>query len=113
MDPAAGNTPTLFDVTENKLQLHFVELETAQMVRSLPDVHAAVFNVNYALQPGLNPITNGIFLEGAESPYVNVIAVRAGDEQRPELQQLVVSLLSEEVRAFAMEKCPGAVVPVF
>jgi len=113
VDPAAGITPTIFDITENKLQLRFVELEAAQMVRSLPDVHAAVINGNYALQAGLNPITDAIFLEGAESPYVNVIAVRAGDEQRPELQQLVEALLSDETRAFIMEKYEGAVVPVF
>ena len=90
-----------------------MELEAAQLVRSLPDVHAAVINGNYALQAGLNPITDAIFLEGAESPYVNVIAVRAGDEQRPELQQLVEALLSDETRAFIMEKYEGAVVPVF
>jgi len=72
-----------------------------------------VINGNYALQAGLNPITDAIFLEGAESPYVNVIAVRAGDEQRPELQQLVEALLSDEIRAFIMEKYEGAVVPVF
>lgn len=45
-----------------------MELEAAQLVRSLPDVHAAVINGNYALQAGLNPITDAIFLEGAESP---------------------------------------------
>ena len=50
LDPEAGITPTVFDITANKLQIRFVELEAAQLVRSLPDVHAAVINGNYALQ---------------------------------------------------------------
>ncbi|NLM41899.1 MAG: ABC transporter substrate-binding protein [Firmicutes bacterium] len=113
VDPAAGITPTVFDITANKLQLRFVELEAAQLVRSLPDVHAAVINGNYALQAGLNPISDAIFLEGAESPYVNVIAVRAEDVGREDLQLLVQALLTDEIRSFILEKYAGAVVPVF
>lgn len=113
VDPAAGITPTVFDITANKLQLRFVELEAAQLVRSLPDVHAAVINGNYALQAGLNPISDAIFLEGAESPYVNVIAVHAEDVGREDLQLLVQALLTDEIRSFILEKYAGAVVPVF
>jgi len=113
VDPAAGITPTVFDITANKLQLRFVELEAAQLVRSLPDVHAAVINGNYALQAGLNPISDAIFLEGAESPYVNVIAVRAEDVGREDLQLLVQALLTDGIRSFILEKYAGAVVPVF
>lgn len=113
LDPEAGITPTVFDITANKLQIRFVELEAAQLVRSLPDVHAAVINGNYALQADLSPTQDAIFLEGAESPYVNIIAVRAGDEQRADLQQLVEALLTDEIRQFILDQYQGAVVPAF
>lgn len=113
LDPEAGITPTVFDITANKLQIRFVELEAAQLVRSLPDVHAAVINGNYALQADLSPTQDAIVLEGAESPYVNIIAVRAGDEQRADLQQLVEALLTDEIRQFILDQYQGAVVPAF
>ena len=113
LDPEAGITPTVFDITANKLQIRFVELEAAQLVRSLPDVHAAVINGNYALQADLSPTQDAIFLEGAESPYVNIIGVRAGDEQRADLQQLVEALLTDEIRQFILDQYQGAVVPAF
>lgn len=113
LDPKAGIEPTIFDITENELQIRLVELEAAQLSRSLPDVQAAVINGNYALQANLNPTKDAIFLEGAESPYVNVIAVRAGTEDDPIFAKLVEALLSSEVRDFILENYGGAVVPVF
>jgi len=97
----------------NKLQIKFVELEAAQLSRSLPDVDAAVINGNYALQANLNPVSDAIFLEGAESPYVNIIAVQAGDLADPTLLKLAEALRSDEVRNFIHETYGGAVVPVF
>ncbi len=113
LDPAAGITPTVFDVQENKGQLRFVELEAAQLSRSLLDVDAAVINGNYALQADLNPVEDAIFLEGAESPYVNVVAVRSIDTESSVLAKLVAALLSEEVRSFILTKYKGAVIPAF
>ncbi|NLJ80754.1 MAG: ABC transporter substrate-binding protein [Firmicutes bacterium] len=113
LNPEAGIVPTVFDLTENKLNLKFHELEAAQLSRSLPDVDAAVINGNYALQANLNPVTDAIFLEGAESPYVNVLAIRDGQEENPALLELAQALTSEEVRAFILEKYEGSVVPTF
>lgn len=113
LNPKAGIAPTVFDITENKLQLKFVELEAAQLSRSLPDVTAAVINGNYALQANLNPAKDAIFLEGSESPYVNVIAIRSGDEANSSLLKLVEALCSDTVRTFINETYDGAVVPVF
>ncbi|HBG01993.1 MAG TPA: methionine ABC transporter substrate-binding protein [Firmicutes bacterium] len=113
LNPDAGITPTIFDLTANKLQIKFVELEAAQLSRSLPDVDAAVINGNYALQANLNPVSDAIFLEGAESPYVNIIAVQAGDLADPTLLKLAEALRSDEVRNFIHETYGGAVVPVF
>lgn len=113
LDPAAGITPTIFDITENQLQLRFVELEAAQLSRSLPDVAAAVINGNYALEAGFNPVQDAIFLEGAESPYVNVIAIREEDLESEALRELAAVLNSPEVREFILNSYGGAVVPAF
>lgn len=113
LNPKAGITPSLLDITENKLQIKFHELEAAQLSRSLPDVQAAVINGNYALQANLSPTKDAIFLEGSESPYVNIIAVRATDVENPLLSKLAQALLSKEVREFITQKYGGAVVPVF
>lgn len=113
LHPEAGITPTIFDIRENKGQLRFTELEAAQLSRSLADVDAAVINGNYALQADLNPTRDAIFLEGAESPYVNVIAVRPDDVDNSALAQLAQALTSDAVRSFILEKYEGAVVPVF
>ncbi len=113
LEPEAGIQPTVFDITANELDIGFSELEAAQLSRVLPDVHAAVINGNYALQSGFNPVQDSLFLEGSESPYVNVIAVKAGDKENPVLLQLVEALLSDAVREFILEKYDGGVVPVF
>lgn len=113
VDVQAGITPTIFDIQANKNQIRFVELEAAQLSRSLPDVDAAVINGNYALQADLNPVEDAIFLEGAESPYVNIVAVRARDAENVVLAKLAAALLSEEVRSFILTNYKGAVVPAF
>lgn len=113
VNPKAGITPTVFDITENKLKLRFHELESAQLSRALPDVDAAVINGNYALLADLNPVKDAIFLEGAESPYVNILAVRAGDENRESLRKLADALTSQTVRQFIEETYDGSVIPTF
>lgn len=113
LDPKAGIEPTVFDIVENDLAIKFCELEAAQLSRVLTDVHGAVINGNYALQAGLNPVQDAIFLEGSESPYVNVIAVRAQDAENPALLKLAEALLSDAVRDFILEKYEGGVAPVF
>lgn len=113
LDPKAGIEPTVFDVTENKLNIRFVELEAAQLSRTLPDVHASVINGNYALQANFNPLSDAIFLEGAESPYVNILAVKSDDINNEALLKLAEVLRSEKVKQFIEEKYDGGVVPVF
>ncbi len=111
IDPAAGLEAVPGDITENPHNLEFVELEAAQLPVTLPDVDFAIINGNYAVEAGLGDQV--LATEGAESPYVNVVAVRSGDESRPEIQALVGALQSEEVRAFIEESYNGIVIPVF
>ena len=104
---------TVQDVTENPHNFKFQEVEAAQVPRTLDDVDAAVINTNYAMQVNLVPTKDALIMEDNTSPYVNILAVRDGDEQRPEIQALVKALQSKEVKDFINEKYKGAVVPAF
>ena len=74
---------------------------------------AVLINSNYAIDNGINPIDDSIALEDSqESPYVNVIAVRAGDENKPEIKKLVEVLKSKEIQDFIMDEWKGSVLPV-
>ena len=108
-----GVTATVQDVTGNPKNIKFQELEPAQVPRTLDDVDAAVINSNFAMQVQLNPVKDNIFIEDSTSPYVNIVAVRTGDENRPEIQALMKALKSEKVKKFINEKYNGAVVPAF
>lgn len=105
-------TATPQDVVENKKNLVFSELEAAQLTRSLEDTDISVINVNYVLQAKIDPKT-ALFTESKDSPYVNVVAVRTGDENRPELKKLLAALQSETVKKFINEKYKGAIIPTF
>lgn len=113
LDPAAGVTATLLDITSNPKGLKFNELEAAQLPRVLPDVELAIINTNYALEAGLAPLKDALFIEGSESPYVNVLAVCKSDVDREDLAKLSDALLSDKVKDFLLEEYGGAVVPAF
>jgi D-methionine transport system substrate-binding protein len=65
------------------------------------------------MQVNLNPTKDTLFMEDSTSPYVNILAVRAGDENRPEIQALIKALKSDDVKKFIEDKYKGAVVPAF
>jgi D-methionine transport system substrate-binding protein len=113
LKPEAGIKATVGDIVENPKGLKITELEAATLPRVLPDVDLAVINTNYALEAGLVPTKDALIIEDANSPYVNVLVVRKGDESRPELKKLAEALNSPEVKKFIEEKYQGAVVPVF
>lgn len=108
-----GISATVHDVVGNPKHIKFQELEAAQVPRTIDDVDAAVINSNFAMQIQLNPVKDNIFIEDASSPYVNILAVRTGDENRPEIQALIKALKSEKVKKFINEKYNGAVIAVF
>jgi D-methionine transport system substrate-binding protein len=79
----------------------------------LQDVDAAIVNGNYALESGLNPVKDALLLEGAESPYANIVAVRKGEENDPRIVALATALRSEKVKEFILSKYSGGVVAAF
>lgn len=106
---------TLFDIDENVKDLEFVETAPEQLVRSLEDLDAAIINGNYALEAGLNPATDSIYLEdGDDNPYANFLAFRSEDAQSDAIRTLDELLHSDEVRAFIEQRWPsGEVIPAF
>ena len=108
-----GEKATVQDIVENPKHLKFQEVEAAQVPRTLDDVDAAIINSNFAMQVPLDPTKDALFIEDSTSPYVNIIAVREGDESRPEIQALIKVLHSDEIKNFINEKYKGAVVPAF
>lgn len=108
-----GVNATVKDIVANPKNVKIRELEAPQLPRALDDVTLAVINTNYALEAKLVPTKDALFIEQKDSPYVNILVVRKGDENRPEIQKLTKALTSEEVRKFITEKYQGAVVPAF
>jgi len=109
----AGLTATSRDITSNPKNFRFQELEAAQLPRSLQDVDAATINGNYALEAGLNPLKDSLIIEGAESPYVNIIVVQKGKENDPNIVALKNALLSQKVKDFINNRYEGGVVAIF
>lgn len=104
---------TEFDIVKNPKNLKFKPVEAAQLPRVLADVSAAVINSNYALEAGLNTSKDAILVEGKESPYANIIVVKAGNEKNADVKKLISALQTEKVKKFINEKYKGAVVPAF
>ncbi len=73
---------------------------------------AVLINSNYAIDAGLNPLEDSIAIEDSESPYVNIIAVKEGDENTEAIKALVEVLKTKEIQDFILEEWGGSVVPV-
>ncbi|PTQ54655.1 MAG: Methionine ABC transporter substrate-binding protein [Hydrogenibacillus schlegelii] len=108
-----GASATTTDIVENPKHLKFLPMDAPLLPRALedPKVDLALINTNFALQAGLNPTNDAIFMEDKTSPYVNVVAVRPESKEDPRIQKLCDVLLSDDVKQYIEEKYQGAVVP--
>jgi D-methionine transport system substrate-binding protein len=114
LDAAAGLTATPQNITENAKKFQFKEIEAASLPRVLEDVDGAVINGNYAIPAGLSAKNDGLLVEGADSPYVNIVAVKAGNEKDPRIQALVKAITSQKVKDYINTKYPnGEVIATF
>ncbi len=104
---------TVLNIIENPKKIKFEEIDAALLPRTFQDVDAAVIPTNFALQAGLSPLKDALIREDSSSPYVNIIAVREGEENRPEIVALKKAMTSDKMRAFILEKYHGAIVPAF
>ena len=111
----AGLKATKTDIVENPKNLDILEVEAAQVPRSLPDVDIAVINGNYAIEGGLH-VKDALAVESdqgiAAQTYANIIAVRSEDKDNEAVKKLVEVLKSDEIKQFITDKYEGAVVPI-
>ncbi len=106
---------TLDDIDENPKNLIFTAEYDPAFLPELYETEEhtlAVINTNYAIEAGLDPLEDSLFIEGDDSPYVNIIAVREEDKENEALNTLIDVLRSEEIQEFIVENYDGAVVPV-
>lgn len=113
LDGANTLTPGVPDIAANPRGIKIVELDAAQMPRALEDLAAGAVNTNYAVQAGFLPTRDAVVLEAADSPYVNIFAVRAADKDAPWVKEIVSTYQSEPVRQFILKEFKGSLVPAF
>lgn len=109
-----GELVTVKDITDNPMGLKFREIDAAQLPRTLQDVAASVINTNFAGEAGLIPSRDAIISEGEDSPYANVIVVRAADKDKPATKALIKAVQSPEVKKYIeTDLMPRGIVPAF
>ena len=116
VDEAKGYSPTVSDIKENKLNLKIKELEASQTARALPDVDASIINGNFAVEAGLIPTEDSIYIEPVDEtskPYVNLIAVRKEDEDNKVYNKIVEVYQTEETAKKLEEVFKGSYIPAW
>ena len=109
-----GALVTVLDITDNPRNLKFSELEASMLPRTLDDVTASVINTNFAGEAGLNPSVDAIIIEGKDSPYANVVVIRAADIGTPAAVALQKASNSPEVKEYIVKNLiPKGIVPAF
>lgn len=110
---AKGAKTSILDIADNPHDLHFAEMDSPLLSRALDDVEAAAISTNFALLGGLSPKKDALAIENAQSRFVNIVAIRQGESQQPDIQALKEALTTEQVHRFIEEKYQGAVIPAF
>ena len=112
VDPNAGITATIGDITDNPYNIEFEEVEAAQIPNILQDVDFGIINSNYAIPAGLNPATDALAQEGSASAYVNILCVKEGNENSPEAKALAAALSSKTVADYFDATYAGSAISV-
>nr|WP_238540880.1 MetQ/NlpA family ABC transporter substrate-binding protein [Herbaspirillum sp. YR522] len=110
IDPLTGVNATPIDIAENARKWKFVEIDAAQLPRTLDDLDASAVNADFAAKAGLNPARDSLLVEGGESPYACVIAVREKDRDQAWLPKLVQAYQSDEVKRFIETEFKGGIL---
>lgn len=106
----AGLKATPLDIVANPKKLKIVELDAAQLPRSLDDLDAAAINGNYAESAGLSPIKDAIAIESPKGPYANVLVVREADKSKPWVARLVKAYHSPEIKQYVTTTFKDSVI---
>lgn len=112
-DSKEATKMTVQDITANPKNLKIIELEAAQLPRSLDDTAASIINAGYAISAGLSSQKDGIAVEDNTSPYVNIIASREKDKDDPAYKKFVKAFQSEAVKNYINKEFATVLVPVW
>lgn len=114
LKPGTGYQARVSDIVANPKQFKFIEIEAAQLPRSLDDVDAAAITMNYVMSSGLDPSKQGLYSEAREAPLaVMVIAARAGDRDSAAYKKFVAIYQSQPIRDFIQKTFKGTIEPAF
>lgn len=121
LDPSKGYVPEVRDIKENKKNLKLYEVDAANTPSLLPDVAGAIINANYAVDNGLIPLKDSIFSDynkevatiDRSNPYINIIAVREGEEKNEVYLKVAKAYQTKEVAEKILEVRKGAEIPAF
>lgn len=116
VDPAAGVTPTVNDVTDNPRNLDIQELDAAQTARALQDVDVSIINSGMAVDAGFIPSEDAILLEPVNEqsePYVNIIVSREEDSDNEIYQTIIAAYQSEDTKEVIAETSEGSSIPAW
>ncbi|GLX69036.1 MetQ/NlpA family ABC transporter substrate-binding protein [Paenibacillus glycanilyticus] len=108
-----GVAATVHDITENPKNLKITEVEAATLPRVLGEVDLDLINSNFALEADLVPTKDALFIEGSDSPYVNILVSRPDNKDSEAIQALAEALQSPDVKKFIEDTYKGAIVPAF
>lgn len=114
----SGDFITLDDIAENPKNIEFVELPADQVSRALEDVDAALINSDMAMEAGLSPTEDSIFLEDPENErvknFINVIAVKENNKDNEDIKNFIENYyLTDETKKVIEDEYKGAVIPIF
>lgn len=104
--------PSVLDIISNEKRLKFIEIEAAQIPRILDDVDYGITNTDWIMLAGSDP-RKALLTEDNNSPYANIIAVRTGDENNPEIRKIVDIYHSEHIKDFIYTAFRGIILPAW
>ena len=113
LDDNTNLSATEANIVENPKNFKFTAVQAVNIPSVYGDVDAGVINSNYALTVDLNPSKDSIVMEGNDTPYVNIVAVKEENKDKESIKKLIKVLTSENAKKFIEEKYKGAVVPAF
>ncbi len=110
IDPLVGVNATPIDVVENPKKWKFIEIDAAQLARTLDDLDASAINADFAAKAGLHPVRDSLVVESGDSPYACLIAVREKDKDQVWLPKLVKAYQSDEVKKYIETEFKGGIL---
>ena len=114
LKPNVDDKATVYDIIDNPKHLKFIEMDAAQLPRTLDDVAASVITMNYVMSSGLDPKKEGIYLEPKDTKLaIMVIATRVADKDKESYKKFVEIYHSQPIRDFIQKTFKGTIEPAF